>query len=85
MNERRGEQNGRAKLTDDQARQIYKLAWEEVWTQQHIGEMFGVGRPMVAHIKYRRSWKHLWEEEEESDKPMIVKSGTEATGEHCNA
>jgi hypothetical protein len=64
-----GERAGAAKLSEDQARQIRKLAWDGAYTLQEIGDMFGVC-PSNAHaIKHGLIWKHLWEGEEEIIEP----------------
>jgi hypothetical protein len=78
-----GERNGQAKLIEDQARQIYKMAWDGAWSLRQIADMFLVDKATVLKIKHRRIWKHLWEEEEESNKVMSAMTETEtlATGE----
>jgi hypothetical protein len=58
-----GERHGMAKLTEDQARQIRKLAWSGQFTSQEIADMFCISKPSVQDIKHRRTWKHLWKEE----------------------
>ena len=55
-----GERNGHAILKEDQVLEIYDLAWSGRYTQDEIGEMFGVTRGCVKSIKLRKSWKHLW-------------------------
>jgi phosphomevalonate kinase len=64
--EMKGEENGQAKLTSDQVFAIYKLAHEGTYTQAAIGAMFDVSATTVCHIKYRRWWRHLWEERSEN-------------------
>jgi transposase len=56
-----GENGCPAKLTEDQAKQIYELAWAGLHSQAEIGEMFGVSRSKVTLIKLRKNWKHLWQ------------------------
>jgi predicted DNA-binding protein YlxM (UPF0122 family) len=56
-----GEQAGPAKLTEDQARQIRKLALIGAYSQREIGEMFGVSKTAVGWIKRGRNWRHLWQ------------------------
>lgn len=54
----RGEQNGQAKLTEDQVREIrQRLAWG--WRQQQLASLYGVGIMAISDIKRRRSWKHV--------------------------
>ena len=55
----RGERNGIAKLSEDEARQVFRLAWEGAWTLAQIGEMFGVSLSQVSLIKHRTRWRHL--------------------------
>jgi hypothetical protein len=47
-------------LTEDQVLQIHEMAWDGVYTQLEIGDMFGVSDRNVSSIKYQRWWKHLW-------------------------
>jgi hypothetical protein len=58
-----GERHRCAALTEDKVRQIRKLAWSGDYTQQQIGDMFGVSQTAVWDIKHGRNWKHLWQEE----------------------
>jgi hypothetical protein len=62
-----GENNGQAKLTEDQAHQVRKLALGGAFTLREIGEMFGVSHTAVSWIKSGRNWKHLWQNDELSD------------------
>jgi hypothetical protein len=59
-----GERAGCAKLTEDHARQVRKLALNGVFTQREIGEMFGVSHAAVGLIKRGRNWRHLWQSDE---------------------
>jgi transcriptional regulator len=36
------------------------MAWDGVYTQQEIADMFGVCRENVSAIKRQKSWRHLW-------------------------
>jgi len=54
-----GERHHLAKLTDQKAREIYRLAHEGVLTQREIGRMFGVAQSTVGHIKSKRDWSHI--------------------------
>jgi hypothetical protein len=56
-----GERNGQAILKEDQVLEIYELAWAGCYTQDEIGEMFGVTRGCVKSIKLEKTWKHLWQ------------------------
>lgn len=51
----RGEQHGKSKLTEDQARAI--LA--DTRNQQQIADDFGVARQTVSKIKNGETWTHL--------------------------
>ena len=59
-----GENNGQAKLTEDQARQIRKLALRGAFTLKEIGEMFNVTNTNVWWIKHGRTWRHLWQNDD---------------------
>lgn len=54
-----GENNGQARLTEDEVRQIRRLLASERFTQDEIGDMFGVTRGAVKMIKYGKTWRHL--------------------------
>jgi hypothetical protein len=59
-----GENNGQAKLTEDQVRQIRKLALGGAFTLKEIGEMFNVANTNVWWIKHGLSWRHLWQDDQ---------------------
>lgn len=50
-----GAANGQAKVSEEQARQIYAAAGRQV----DIAARFGVSRALVSHIKARRKWRHI--------------------------
>jgi hypothetical protein len=52
-----GAKHGMAKLTDEQAREIYAANGE---TYKAIGARYGVSASVVCNIKKRRKWLHLW-------------------------
>lgn len=56
----RGERNGRAKITEPEAREI--LALKGIEPPNKLAEKFGVSRPTIAHIHAGRSWAWLSEE-----------------------
>ena len=51
----KGERNGRAKLSEQQAREILTSA--ETYTK--LAERFDVSLSTVAFIRTKRRWKHL--------------------------
>ena len=57
----RGESHPMVKLTEDQAREVYRLATSGASSQQEIANRFGISRPTVTAIKAKRLWAHLWE------------------------
>lgn len=57
----RGEASGPANLTDEQAREAYRLSWEGRLTQREIADELGTTQGNVWKIKHRQRWKHLWE------------------------
>jgi DNA invertase Pin-like site-specific DNA recombinase len=64
MNRALGERVWAAKLTEDQARQIRKLAIAGEFSLNEIARMFGVSKRMVLWIKQGRKWRHLWQSDE---------------------
>lgn len=56
-----GSANPRAILTEEQVLEIHQMAWSGRYTQDEIGERFGVSRECVASIKNCVRWKHLFE------------------------
>ena len=55
----RGDAHGMSKLTAEQAKDVYQLAWEGTLTQREIGEMMGVSQPTVSCVKQGRVWSHV--------------------------
>ena len=54
----KGEQNGRAKLTTENVKEIRRL-YETGLSQTRLGEMFGVCQTVVSKIVLRKSWEHV--------------------------
>ena len=52
----KGENNGSAKITKSQARQVLRLAKEGRKTQKEIGVMFGISNQQVSNIYNGSSW-----------------------------
>lgn len=53
-----GTRNGRAKLTEDQVREVFQLR-ALGWSQQKIADRFGVHQTGVSGILRGASWRHL--------------------------
>jgi len=58
----RGDRNGQAKITEEQARQIVSLKGSA--TQKEIGRMFGIARSTVREIHAGLIWSWLEERKE---------------------
>lgn len=56
---RKGEVNGRCKLTAQQVEEIKGLLREGNLSQEKIGKMYGVGQDAISKIKLGKLWKHL--------------------------
>ena len=54
-----GEKNGRAKLTDDQVKEIIDLLLSKQYSGAEIGRMYHVSSTIISNIKNKRTWKHL--------------------------
>ena len=55
----RGENSVQAKLTDDGVREILRLHAEGGWTQQGLGEKFGVSDALICMIVRGKAWNHI--------------------------
>jgi transposase len=55
-----GERNGASKLREEEAREIFRLAWTGHHTLRQIGDKFGVSLSQVHLVKTKREWKYLW-------------------------
>jgi len=54
-----GTTHPRAKLTEEEILEIYKLSWEGNLAQKQIGEMFGIGQGHVTNIKNGIVWNKI--------------------------
>lgn len=54
-----GEKNGMSRLTENQIREIRKLAKERTLTQKEIAEKFSIHEETVGRIHRRKRWKYL--------------------------
>lgn len=54
-----GSRHYRAKITEQQAREIIALLAVPGTTQQSIADRYGISRSSVSLIKSGRNWKHL--------------------------
>ena len=54
----KGEQNGRAKLTDSQVIEIRALRASGA-KERDLMKRFGVGRSVLQRVYHRKSWKHI--------------------------
>jgi hypothetical protein len=61
-----GSRNGFAKLSEEEAREVYRLAWTGDFTLRQIGEAFGISLSQVHLIKTKREWKYLWRKDNQS-------------------
>jgi predicted XRE-type DNA-binding protein len=53
------ENSPNAVYTEDVVAQVYRLAVSKSFSQQKIGEMFGMPQIVVSNIKTKKSWKKL--------------------------
>jgi hypothetical protein len=53
-----GEMNGRAKLTDEDARRVFGLR-AQGWTNSRIGRELGVDRTTISRIVLGKRWTHV--------------------------
>lgn len=55
----KGEKHSRAKLTDENVRNIHSMYRLEALSQADIARMFGVTRTVICGIVRGRTWKHI--------------------------
>lgn len=58
LNPHQGSTNGRAKLTEKQAREVFDLR-ALGWSQQKIADRFGIDQTSVSRILLGKGWTHL--------------------------
>lgn len=58
--EHRGSANPKARLSDDQVREIMGR-WLDGETQVALGREFGVSQTTISRISVGKGWAHLWE------------------------
>lgn len=56
---KRGEENGKAKLTDDKVREIRRMYIPQVVGYKRIAKIFGITPNMVSYIVRGKNWKHI--------------------------
>lgn len=56
----RGEQQGRAKLTESDVRMIIYIYRTGLFTQPEIAAVYDVSQSHISMIVTRRQWKHIW-------------------------
>lgn len=58
LNPHQGSTNGRAKLSESQAREVFRLR-ALGWSQQRIANEFGIDQTNVSRILLGKAWQHL--------------------------
>lgn len=58
LNPHQGSTNGRAKLSEAQAREVFKLR-SLGWSQQRIADRFDVDQTSISRILLGKGWRHL--------------------------
>ncbi len=56
---KRGERHYRARLTEEQVREMRQLRETTSLTLDEIGTRFGVAKHVVYHVVHRKTWKHV--------------------------
>lgn len=54
-----GVTNGRAKLTEQDVHEVWRIYHEEGMTQLDLAELFDISPTVVGDILHRRTWRHL--------------------------
>lgn len=55
----KGENNGSAKLTSNQVREIRQLCRERKLLQKEIAKMFHISPGSISHIYTNKTWRHI--------------------------
>lgn len=55
-----GEQQGRAKLTEQDVRMIIYMWRTELFSQSKIAAVYNVSQSRISMIVTKRQWKHIW-------------------------
>lgn len=55
----KGADNGRAKLTEDQVREIRRLYETGRYSYSELARMFNVSKTPIHHIVNRQTWRHI--------------------------
>jgi predicted XRE-type DNA-binding protein len=55
----RGEINGRSKLNENQILKIRRLYATNLFSQQELGNKFGVNQAQISNIVNKKSWSHV--------------------------
>jgi hypothetical protein len=63
MEGQRAGEMGKVTLTQDEARDIYKMAHSGSYSLREIGEVYGVSHTCVRMIRDRETWDWLWEKD----------------------
>ena len=56
---RLGEDNAVSKYSDSLVRVVYKLAKSKAWSQEKIGELYGMPQITVSNILTKKTWRHI--------------------------
>jgi len=56
---KRGENNSKSKLTENEVLKIREYYNEKMYSQRVLGEMFNVNQPAIHKIVNRINWKHI--------------------------
>ena len=59
-------------IEENEAMEVYDLAWSDQYTQRQIAEMYGISRTMVSDIKFRRKLRRLWDEQQNENEKLAM-------------
>lgn len=65
----RGQNNGAAKLTDDDVRGIRRL-YRRGWMQREIADLYEIAQSNVSYIVRHERWAHLDPREDAPERPQ---------------
>lgn len=60
-NYRCGERHHKAKLTEQEVKEIWKLWWNGMYTQTDIAKIYNAHPVTIHYILRNKTWKHIWD------------------------
>jgi len=63
FNRQTGQAQHQSKLTNEDAKELFRLSWSGEFTRKELSDMFGICESNVSMIKHKRQWKSVLRDE----------------------